>query len=104
VRTSSWDSVGSPPPTSGSYLRVEVELFCSRGQVGFQPAYFSLFDADGQLVEGVPDAAGRDSLSVVTLSAGEQVRGTVVFDLTRQRATLVLSDDLRSVTAIAIAG
>ena len=35
---------------------------------------------------------------------GEQVRGTVVFDLTRQRATLVLSDDLRSVTAIAIAG
>ena len=51
----------------------------------------------GRLARLVPDRRRRPG-------TGEQVRGTVVVDLTRQRVTLVLSDDLPSVTAIAIPG
>jgi len=95
-----WSDRGSPPPRSGSYLRLEVELRCTTGAVDYQPDHFSLFDEDGQLVEVT--TAGRGGLGVGTLHAGERVLGTVWFDLPRGRATLVLADELRSVTAVPV--
>jgi len=96
----SWSGAGSPPPRSGSYLRLQVELRCTGGAVDYQPDYFSLFDADGQLVEVSP--AGRGGLGTGTLHTGERVTGAVLFDLPRGSATLVLADELRSVTAVPV--
>lgn len=98
-----WTSVGVRPPTSGTYLHVEVELACTSGQVFYGPDNFSAFDAAGELFEVTPGGRWGTALGYGTLWAGETVRGTMAFDLPRGEVTLLMSDSSsRSVTALKI--
>ena len=56
--THSWLSTGQVPPTSGSYLRVEVELTCTAGSVDYDPYNFQVFDQTGRLFETAIEGAG----------------------------------------------
>lgn len=103
MRTRSWVSDTQMPPTSGQYLRVELELICTEGEVDYDPYLFQAFDRSGKLFEMAVDGAGGRLLSVGTLSAGEQVRGAVAFDIPRGEVTLLMSDDSdNTVTALRI--
>jgi hypothetical protein len=95
VRDHTWET-GSP-----DRLRLEVELSCASGTVDHGPDSFLLYDADGNVVEPSP-VGGPGSIDDGTLGPGEQVRGNVVFDVSRQVVTLVLSDTAGSVTALRI--
>ena len=103
MRTRSWVSDGQVPPMTGSYLRVEVELVCTSGEVDYDPYHFQAFDRSGQLFEmAVEGTAGR-MLAVGTLQAGERIRGTVAFDMPRGDVTLLMSDDSdKTVTALKV--
>jgi len=99
----SWVSYGQVPPTSGSYLRVEVELICDSGSVDYDPYNFQVFDQTGQLFETAIEGAGESMLETGTLHAGDRVRGTVAFDMPRSEATLLMSDDSnQTVTALKV--
>jgi Domain of unknown function (DUF4352) len=99
----SWVTEGQTPPTSGSYLRVEVELICDSGAVDYDPYNFQVFDQTGQLFETAIEGAGDSMLDTGTLHPGERVRGTVAFDLPRSEATLLMSDDSnQTVTALKV--
>jgi hypothetical protein len=103
MRTRSWVSDGRVPPTSGSYLRVEVELVCTSGEVDYGPYNFQAFDRSGQLFEMTVDGTGGRVLSVGTLQAGERIRGTIAFDMPRGEVTLLMSDDSENtVTALKV--
>src|SRR5215211_3057827 len=75
-----WLSSGQVPPSSGSYLRVEVELTCIAGAVDFDPYNFQVFDQTGRLFETAIDGAGDAMLESGTLYPGDRVRGTIAFD------------------------
>ena len=91
------------PPTTGSYLRVEVELVCTSGEVDYGPYNFQAFDRSGQLFEMAVDGTGGRVLAVGTLRAGERIRGTIAFDMPRGEVTLLMSDDSENtVTAIKV--
>ena len=99
----SWVTDGQTPPTSGSYLRVEVELICDAGAVDYDPYNFQVFDQTGQLFETAIEGAGYSMLETGTLHAGERVSGTVAFDMPRSEATLLMSDDSnQTVTALKV--
>jgi Domain of unknown function (DUF4352) len=99
----SWVGYGQAPPTSGSYLRVDVELICDSGSVDYDPYNFQVFDQTGQLFETAIEGAGDSMLETGTLHAGERVRGTVAFDMPRSEATLLMSDDTnQTVTALKV--
>jgi hypothetical protein len=99
----SWVAYGQVPPTSGSYLRVEVELICDSGSVDYDPYNFQVFDQTGQLFETAVEGAGVSMLQTGTLHAGERVRGTIAFDMPRSEATLLMSDDSnQTVTALKV--
>jgi Domain of unknown function (DUF4352) len=103
MRTRSWVSDGRVPPTSGSYLRVEVELVCTSGEVDYDPYHFKAFDRSGQLFEMAVDGTAGQLLSVGTLQAGERIRGTIAFDMPRGDVTLLMSDDSENtVTALKV--
>ena len=91
--TRSWVNDGQEPPISGSYLRVEVELICTSGEVDYDPYHFRAFDRSGQLFEMASEGTAGRVLSVGTLQAGERIRGTVAFDMPRGDVTLLMSDD-----------
>ena len=93
MRTRSWVSGGPVPPTTGSYLRVEVELVCTTGEVDYGPYNFQAFDRSGQLFEMAVDGTAGRGLPVGTLRAGERIRGTIAFDMPRGEVTLLMSDD-----------
>lgn len=98
-----WTGTGVRPPTSGTYLHVEVELVCASGQVFYGPDNFSAFDASGELFEVTTSGRWGTPLGYGTLWPGESVRGTIAFDLPRGEVTLLLSDSTsRSVTALKI--
>jgi hypothetical protein len=98
-----WLSSGQVPPSSGSYLRVEVELTCIAGAVDFDPYNFQVFDQTGRLFETAIEGAGDSMLDTGTLYAGERVRGTIAFDMPRSEATLLMSDDAnQTVTALKV--
>ncbi|HSU34599.1 MAG TPA: DUF4352 domain-containing protein [Propionibacteriaceae bacterium] len=101
--TRSWVRDGRIPPSTGTYLRVEVELICATGQVDYDPYNFQAFDQSGRLFEmAVEGTAGR-VLSVGTLRAGERTRGVIAFDMPRGEATLMMSDDAdQTVTALKV--
>jgi hypothetical protein len=99
----SWLSSGQVPPTSGSYLRVEVELTCTAGSVDYDPYNFQVFDQTGRLFETAIEGAGDSMLETGTLHAGERVRGTIAFDMPHSEATLLMSDDAnQTVTALKV--
>jgi hypothetical protein len=103
MRTRSWVSEGSVPPLYGSYLRVEVELICTAGEVDYDPYLFQAFDKSGQLFEMAAEGTGGPVLSVGTLGPGERVRGTIAFDMPRGEVTLLMSDDSENtVTALRV--
>jgi FlaG/FlaF family flagellin (archaellin) len=99
----SWLSSGQVPPTSGSYLRVEVELTCTAGSVDYDPYNFQVFDQTGRLFETAIEGAGDSMLETGTLQPGERVRGTIAFDMPHSEATLLMSDDSnQTVTALKV--
>jgi FlaG/FlaF family flagellin (archaellin) len=99
----SWLTTGQVPPTSGSYLRVEVELTCTGGSVDYDPYNFQVFDQTGRLFETAIEGAGDSMLDTGTLRPGERVRGTIAFDMPHSEATLLMSDDAnQTVTALKV--
>lgn len=103
MRTRTWVSDAQVPPASGQYLRLELELVCTEGEVDYDPYLFQAFDQSGQLFEMAVDGAGGRLLSVGTLSAGQHVRGTIAFDIPRGEVTLLMSDDSdNTVTALRV--
>jgi hypothetical protein len=99
----SWLTSGPVPPTSGSYLRVEVELTCTGGSVDYDPYNFQVFDQTGRLFETAIEGAGDSMLDTGTLRPGERVRGTIAFDMPHGEATLLMSDDAnQTVTALKV--
>jgi hypothetical protein len=101
--THSWLSSGQVPPTSGSYLRIEVELTCTAGAVDYDPFNFQVFDQTGRLFETALEGAGTAMLETGTLYPGERVRGTIAFDMPQSEATLLMSDDSNhTVTALKV--
>ena len=97
LRERSW-LTGSP-----DRLRISVELVCTTGTVDHAPDSFQLFAADGTPVQPSPIVGGPAELGFGTLGPGEQVRGDVEFEVSRQVVTLVFNDDNGSVTALRIA-
>lgn len=94
---------GQVPPTSGNYLRVEVELTCTAGSVDYDPYNFQVFDQTGRLFETAIEGAGDSMLEAGTLRPGERVRGTIAFDMPHSEATLLMSDDAnQTVTALKV--
>ena len=93
-------------PTAGpdSHLRLRLELVCTGGDVDYAPEYFSLFDHQGHLVEPSRAGAGSGPMAFGRLGPGERVRGSVAFDVPRGEVTLVMGDDVSSVTALRITG
>jgi hypothetical protein len=99
----SWVTYGQAPPTSGSYLRVEVELICDSGSVDYDPYNFQVFDETGRLFETAIEGAGDPMLETGTLHPGERIRGTIAFDMPHSEATLLMSDDTnQTVTALKV--
>ena len=99
----SWVSYGQAPPTSGSYLRVEVELTCVSGSIDYDPYNFQVFDQTGRLFETAIEGAGYSMLPSGTLHPGDHVRGTIAFDMPRGEATLLMSDSSnQTVTALKV--
>jgi FlaG/FlaF family flagellin (archaellin) len=99
----SWLSTGQVPPTSGSYLQVEVELTCTAGSVNYDPYNFQVFDQTGRLFETAIEGAGDAMLEAGTLRPGGRVRGTIAFDMPHSEATLLMSDDAnQTVTALKV--
>ena len=103
MRTRSWVRDGLVPPVSGSYLRVEVELICTSGEVDYNPYNFQAFDRSGQLFEMAEDGTAGRPLGVGTLEAGDRTRGTIAFDMPRGVVSLLMSDDSEhTVTALKV--
>ena len=99
----SWVAYGQVPPTSGSYLRVDVELICDTGSVDYDPYNFQVFDQTGRLFETAIEGAGDSMLQSGTLHSGERIRGTIAFDMPRSEATLLMSDNSnQTVTALKV--
>jgi hypothetical protein len=99
----SWLTTGQVPPTSGSYLRVEVELTCTAGLVDYDPDNFQVFDQTGRLYETAIEGAGDSMLGTGTLRPGQRIRGTIAFDMAHSEATLLMSDDAnQTVTALKV--
>jgi hypothetical protein len=98
-----WDSDGSHTDQPGSLLTVAIELTCQSGTLSYGPDSFQAFDRDGDLFEPEVVPASATVLEVGTLSAGQQVSGTVAFDIPRGGVTLLMSDDSsRTVTALKV--
>jgi hypothetical protein len=98
-----WTNAGSQPPTSGSYLRVQIELVCHTGQVDYGPYNFEAFDQTGGLYELSAEGASEPLLAVGRLHAGETVRGELAFDVPRGEITLLMNDDANNnVTALKV--
>lgn len=99
----SWVTDGLVPPTSGSYLRVEVELICVTGRVDYDPYHFQAFDQTGHHFEMAVEGTEGRMLEVGTLIAGERVRGVIAFDMPRGDTTLIMSDESeQTVTALRV--
>jgi hypothetical protein len=99
----SWVTDGQVQPTSGSYLRVEVELICDSGLVDYDPYNFQVFDQTGRLFEIAIEGAGDAMLETGILRTGERVRGTIAFDMPRSEATLLMSDNTnQTITALKV--
>lgn len=97
-----WDRPSAHAGTAR--LRVRVEVVCTDGAIDYAPEYFSLFDAAGHLVEPAAVVGGPDALSFGRLGPGERVRGSLAFVVGRGDVTLVMGDDVSSVTALRLPG
>ena len=98
-----WDSDGSDTDAPGSLLTVAVRITCASGTVGYGPSSFQAFDRSGDLFDPVVLADSSTALDSGILSAGQQVTGTVAFDIPHGGVTLLMSDESsRTVTALRV--
>ncbi len=98
-----WRETGSEPPTTGTYLQVEVEIVCTSGRLGYDPYNFQAFDHTGELFDVTEAGVSRHVLGVGELSEGQSTRGFLAFDIPRGEVTLLMSDDSeQSITALKI--
>ena len=98
-----WDSDGSDTAAPGSLLTVAVRITCASGTVGYGPSSFQAFDRSGDLFDPVVLADSSTALDSGILSAGQQVTGTVAFDIPHGGVTLLMSDESsRTVTALRV--
>jgi hypothetical protein len=98
-----WDSDGFDTDAPGTLLTVAVKVTCESGTVGYGPDSFQAFDRNGDLFdpEALPDSP--TALQIGTLSAGQEVTGTVAFDIPRGGVTLLMSDEIsQTVTALKV--
>ncbi len=98
-----WNSDGSDIDTPGSLLTVNVRISASSGLLLYGPDSFQAFDRSGDLFDPEVLADSSTALETGTLSAGQQVTGTVAFDIPRGGVTLLMSDESsRTVTALKV--
>ena len=98
-----WDSDGSDIDTPGTLLTVVVRVKASSGVLLYGPDSFQAFDRSGDLFDPVVPAEPSTALETGTLSAGQEVTGTVAFDIPRGGVTLLMSDESsRTVTALRV--
>lgn len=98
-----WDSDGSDVDAPGSLLTVAVRISAASGVLLYGPDSFQAFDRSGTLFEPEVPADSSTALATGTLSAGQQVTGTVAFDIPRGGVTLLMSDESsRTVTALKV--
>ncbi|MBM7797832.1 hypothetical protein JOE57_000753 [Microlunatus panaciterrae] len=98
-----WVTGGAEPPISGSYLRIEIELSSTDGEISYDSAFFQAFDARGQLFDSTHLGAKDPLLDIGVLRPGQRVRGFISFDMPRGDVTLLMSNEsYESVTAIKI--
>ena len=98
----SWDPAGSTADGK-SLLTLEILVRCTSGTLRYGPDSFEAFDQHGGLFESSYDPDSSTALELIRLSEGEEVSGTVTFEIPRGEVTLLLSDDLsRPVTALKV--
>ncbi|MFT4167437.1 MAG: hypothetical protein QM650_19550 [Microlunatus sp.] len=98
----SWDPAG-PTAAGKSLLTLEIAVSCTSGTLRYGPDSFDAFDQDGGLFESAYDPDSSTALEFIRLTAGEQVSGTVSFEIPRGDVTLLLSDDLsRPIAALKV--
>lgn len=98
-----WTVDGQEPPISGNYLRIEVDLTATAGEVSYDSTYFQAFDAQGELFDSTPLGAVEPHLDAGLLGPGDSARGFIAFDMPRGDVTLLMSNEsFESVTAIKI--
>lgn len=98
-----WDSDGSDTDAPGSLLTVAVRISCASGTLRYGPSSFQAFDRSGDLFDPVLLANSSTALDSGILSAGQQVTGTVAFDIPHGGVTLLMSDEnSRTVTALRV--
>jgi hypothetical protein len=98
-----WDSDGRDTDEPGSLLTVAVRISCASGTLRYGPDSFQAFDRSGDLFDPEVVDDSSTALPLGTLSAGQQVEGTVAFDIPRGGVTLLMSDERsRTVTALRV--
>jgi hypothetical protein len=98
-----WDSDGIDVEAPGTLLTVAVEVTCESGILRYGPDSFQAFDRNGDLFDPVVLPDSTTALEFGTLSAGQQVSGTMAFDIPRGGVTLLMSDERsRTVTALKV--
>jgi hypothetical protein len=98
-----WDSDGSDIHAPGPLLTVAVKVTCESGILRYGPDSFQAFDRNGDLFDAEVLPESPTGLEIGTLSAGQQVTGTVAFDIPRGGVTLLMSDESsRTVTALKV--
>ena len=98
-----WNSDGSDTRAPGSLLTVAVRINCASGTLRYGPDSFQAFDRSGDLFDPEVLDDVSTALELGTLSAGQQVTGTVAFDIPRGGVTLLMSDESsRTVTALRV--
>jgi hypothetical protein len=102
VLSHSWNPSGLQS-IPGSYLRLEIQLVCTDGEIDYDPYHFQAFDARGDLYDVSPTDSAQPQLGIGTLDAGQSVRGFIGFEIPRGEVTLLMSSDSSgAVTAIKI--
>lgn len=86
-----WTTVGRIDPTSGTYLALDVQVQVDRGAMYYSPEMFEAFDAVGNVYQDDQNVNQRPLLSTGYLTAGQQVRGWISFDVKRGETTLLLA-------------
>lgn len=98
-----WDSDGTDLNAPGTLLTVAVKVTCKSGVLRYGPDFFQAFDRSGDLFDAEVLPESTTALEFGTLSAGQQVSGTVAFDIPRGAVTLLMSDEnSRTVTALKV--
>lgn len=98
-----WDSDGTDVDNPGSLLTVAIRIRASSGILLYGPDAFQAFDRSGDLFDPEVLADSSTALETGTLSAGQEVTGTVAFDIPRGGVTLLMSDESsRTVTALRV--